>query len=56
MRIIQSDTPRPLDLIAVGPNGLLAAACGVIGVGGDVEVWTVVTGGVQRRGRVSNPG
>jgi WD40 repeat protein len=54
MRIIQSDVPRPLDLLAVGPNGLVAAACGVIGVGGDVEVWTVVTGGVQRRGRVSN--
>lgn len=54
MRIIQSDTPRPLNLLAVGPNGLVAAACDIIGVGGHVEVWTVVTGGVQRRGRVSH--
>jgi WD40 repeat protein len=54
VRIIQSDSPRPLNLLAVGPNGLVAAACDFIGVGGNVEVWTVVTGGVQRRARVSN--
>jgi WD40 repeat protein len=54
MRIIQSENPRPLNLLAVGPDGLIAAACDIIGVGGDVEVWTIVTGGVQHRAWVSN--
>jgi WD40 repeat protein len=44
MRIIQSDTPRPLDLLAAGPNGLVAAACGTFGVRGGVEVWDAATG------------
>jgi WD40 repeat protein len=44
VRIIQSATPRPLNLLAVGPNGLVAAASGTFGAPGDVEVWDVATG------------
>ena len=39
MRIIQSDNPRPLNLLAVGPGGLVAAASSTFGAGGGVEVW-----------------
>lgn len=44
MRIIQSATPRPLNLLAVGPNGLVAAATSTFGAPGDVEVWEATTG------------
>jgi WD40 repeat protein len=44
MRIIQSDNPRPLNLLAVGPNGLVAAASSTFGVPGNVEVWEAGTG------------
>jgi WD40 repeat protein len=44
MRIIQSDSPRPLDLLAVGPGGLLAAASSAFGAPGDVEVWDAADG------------
>jgi|GEM_PF-3124266 len=54
MRILQSESPRPLNLLAVGPNGLVAASCDIIGVGGTVEVWTIITGGVQHRELVSD--
>jgi WD40 repeat protein len=53
MRILQSDKPRPLDLLAVGSDGLVAAACSTIGMGGDVEVWTITTGAMQHRTLVS---
>src|SRR5262245_40330552 len=39
MRIIQSENPRPLNLLAVAPDGLVAAACDSLGVPGDTEVW-----------------
>ncbi len=44
MRIIQSDTPRALNRVALGPDGLIAAACGVFGATGGVEVWAATTG------------
>src|SRR5262245_41473156 len=44
MRIIQSDNPRPLNLLAVGPNGLVAAASSAFGVPGGVEAWNVASG------------
>jgi WD40 repeat protein len=44
MRIIQSRNPRPLNLLAVGPNGLVAAASGAFGLRNDVEVWDAGTG------------
>jgi WD40 repeat protein len=54
MRILQSEKPRPLDLLAVGSDGLVAAACSTIGMGGDVEVWTITTGAMQHRTLVSD--
>ena len=54
MRILQSEKPRPLDLLAVGSDGLVAAACSTIGMGGDVEVWTITTGAMQHRTWVSD--
>ncbi|AMV22911.1 WD domain, G-beta repeat [Gemmata sp. SH-PL17] len=44
MRIIQSEKPRPLDLLAVGPGGLVAASTFVFDAPGDVEVWDAGTG------------
>lgn len=44
MRMISSATPRPLNLLAVGPNGLVAAASRTFGAPGDVEVWEGTTG------------
>ena len=44
MRILQSETPRALDRLAIGPGGLIAAACGVFGTPGGVEVWDATTG------------
>ncbi len=44
MRIIQSKNPRPLNLLAVGPGGLVAAATSTFGAGGGVEVWDATTG------------
>ncbi|MBA4062144.1 MAG: hypothetical protein C0501_00230 [Isosphaera sp.] len=39
MRVLRSDNPRPLDLLAVGAGGHVAAACSAFGVRGDVDVW-----------------
>jgi WD40 repeat protein len=44
MRIIQSDNPRPLNLLAVGPNGLVAAASSTFGAGAEAELWEVASG------------
>ncbi len=44
MRIIQSETPRPLNLLAVGPSGLVAAASNRFGVAGGVDVWDAASG------------
>lgn len=44
MRIIQSATPRPLNVLAVGPNGLVAAASDAFGAPIEVEVWEVGSG------------
>ncbi|MBM3982698.1 MAG: WD40 repeat domain-containing protein [Planctomycetes bacterium] len=43
MRIIQSANPRPLNLLAVGPNGLVAAN-DTSDAGGHVEVWDAGSG------------
>jgi WD40 repeat protein len=44
MRIIQSDNPRPLNLLALGPGGLVSAASDTFGVASDIEVWDAATG------------
>jgi WD40 repeat protein len=44
MRIIQSDNPRPLNLLAISSGGLVAAASDTFGVSGDVEVWDAASG------------
>jgi WD40 repeat protein len=44
MRIIQSQNPRPLNLLAIGANGLVAAASNVFQSPGDVEVWSITSG------------
>ena len=44
MRIIQSDNPRPLNLLAVSADGLVAAASNTFGVRGGVEVWDAASG------------
>ncbi len=44
MRIIQSEKPRPLNILAIGPSGLVAAACEAFGVRSDVEVWDAASG------------
>ncbi len=49
MRIIQSANPRPLNLIAVGPNGLVAVASRTFVVPGDVEVCDVTSGRIAMR-------
>jgi WD40 repeat protein len=44
MRIIQSENPRPLNRLALGPGGLVAAASATFGAPGDVEVWDAASG------------
>src|SRR5262245_19501981 len=44
MRVLQASTKRPLDLLAVGAGGYVAAASSAFGVRGDVEVWDFSTG------------
>jgi len=44
MRVLQSTRKRPLNLLAMGTGGHIAAACSEFGVRGDVEVWDVGTG------------
>jgi WD40 repeat protein len=44
MRIIESKHQRPLNLLAIGANGLIAAASSTFGVAGDIEVWDATTG------------
>ena len=44
MRIIPSDNPRPLNLLALSSNGLVAAASSTFGAGGVVEAWDAATG------------
>ncbi len=44
MRIIESANPRPLNLLAVGPGGLVAAATAAFGAGGNVDVWDGASG------------
>jgi WD40 repeat protein len=46
MRVLHAKTPRPLDLLAIGAQGHIAAACSAFGVRGDVDVWEVATGRV----------
>jgi WD40 repeat protein len=49
MRIIPSNTPRPLNLIAFGPNGRVAAGSSTFNAPGEVEVWDATTGSLQWR-------
>ncbi len=44
MRLLQSQTPRPLDLLAIGALGHVAAGCSAFDVKGNVEVWRVESG------------
>ncbi|MCE9563969.1 MAG: hypothetical protein K8U57_18155 [Planctomycetes bacterium] len=44
MRVLQAKTKRPLDLLAIGAGGHVAAASSAFGVRGDVEVWKIATG------------
>jgi WD40 repeat protein len=44
MRIIQSDNPRPLNVLAIGLNGLVAAASRTFGAVGGAELWDATTG------------
>lgn len=48
MRILSAKTPRPLDLLAIGSQGHVAAACSAFGVRGDVEVWEIASGQLLR--------
>src|SRR5262245_46480520 len=41
MRVLSTDYPRPLNLLALGAGGHLAAACGVFPGGGPVEWWNL---------------
>src|SRR5437016_5009448 len=44
MRVLRSQRKRPLDLLAVGAGGHVAAACSLFEVRGEVEVWEVASG------------
>src|SRR5581483_10108599 len=44
MRVLQSDHPRPLDVLAIGAGGRVAAACSELGARADVEVWDLAAG------------
>src|SRR5829696_4909629 len=44
MRVLQAKTRRPLDLLAVGAGGRVAAASAAFGVRGDVDVWDFAAG------------
>lgn len=44
MQVIQSNHPRPLNRLAVGPGGLVVAASGPPGSAHGVEGWDAVTG------------
>lgn len=44
MRVFQARTKRPLNLLAVGAGGRVAAASSAFGVRGDVDVWDVASG------------
>jgi WD40 repeat protein len=44
MRVIESKYQRPLNLLAIGPKGLVAAASHTFAVAGDIEVWDATTG------------
>jgi WD40 repeat protein len=44
MRVLHAKTPRPLDLLAIGSQGHVAAACSALFVAGDVDVWDLTSG------------
>jgi WD40 repeat protein len=44
MRVLQSRHPRPLDLLAIGAGGHIAAACSQFDVRADVELWDLSPG------------
>ncbi len=43
MRILQAKTRRPLDVLAIGTGGHVAAASSAFGVSSDVDVWEIGT-------------
>src|SRR5205807_345033 len=49
MRVLQSDHPRPLDLLAIGAGGHVAAGSAQFGLPDEVLVWDLTTGTVRRR-------
>jgi WD40 repeat protein len=44
MRVLKSQNPRPLDRLAIGAGGHVAAACSLFGVSGGVDVWEIASG------------
>ncbi|WP_439626699.1 WD40 repeat domain-containing protein [Gemmata sp.] len=44
MRVLHAKTPRPLDLLAIGSQVHIAAACSAFGVRGNVDVWDLASG------------
>jgi WD40 repeat protein len=44
MRVIESKYQRPLNLLALGAKGFVAAASSTFGAAGDIEVWDATTG------------
>lgn len=44
MRVLQAKTKRPLDLLAIGAGGHVAAASSAFGVRSEVEVWEIASG------------
>lgn len=44
MRVLQARTKRPLNLLAVGAGGRVAASCGLFAVPCEVDVWDAATG------------
>lgn len=51
MRVLQAKTKRPLDLLAVGAGGLVAAASSAFGATGNVDVWDAATGKLRHTHR-----
>src|SRR6516165_4978489 len=46
MRVLESEHPRPLDLLAIGAGGHVAVSCSLLGVRPDVEVWDLTSGAI----------
>jgi WD40 repeat protein len=51
MRILQAKAKRPLDLLAMGAGGSVAAASSAFGATGNVDVWDAATGKLRHTQR-----